>query len=644
MSFRIAIIDQGVDHDHDRLKDCNISGITMLKTAEGYTLRNDVYADDTGHGTGIAAIIHKMAPDQPLLCVKIASEDKRLSEDLLTEAIGYCLEQKDVRIINISMGIPTENPSAQLYEMCNKAERNNVLIVAAAYNFPDTSCYPAHFPTVYGVSTGLVSNKYEYGYSEEGPINILAKGTTQRVATLDNGYRISSGTSFATAHFSGIAAVLLKDSPVAAIAEWRQVLCQGAKKGVQQLLYFRNDVRTKVYKKDRQQFEEEGRQLFTSIGRAAFAEKIAIFPVSEKEMKTVLEFPEHCRFIVTCLLDYPVRMIMQADGKKAGIPPVIRDLKKIDLSSFDTIVCGYFLDQLVDANIAFSISLVQKCLDQNKHFICWDVDVYHLIKKFIGERGPACTSRIEVARVTREMYNDIREYNNLPFLKTPVISVVGTSNRQGKITAQLRIKQILEDTGYKVSHISTEPQGMLFGADLVFPYGYKCPIEPPEQEWSRLLRIALRGVQRYNQPDVILTGTQGGLLPRTRAISNELGHDLSSLHFLLGVQPDAICCAINPEDEAEMILQSIGVIQSYCKSKLLFYFMTPWARTILTDEGMQNSLSRRHLLKKEEREEKMHLLSKRLGASVIDIMDAGNDGFILNAIQEAFSVPLEVVP
>jgi uncharacterized NAD-dependent epimerase/dehydratase family protein len=637
MSFSIAIIDQGVESFHDRLKGAKISGVTLHKNKNGYEVTENVYGDDTGHGTAVASIIYKMVPELPLYVVKLSSFDKRLSEDLLTNAIKHCLLVHGISIINISMGIPTESPSQNLINICREARERNVQIVAASYNFPNTSCYPAHLPTIYGVSTGLVKDKFEYGVCS-GPINILAKGTTQRVAFLGNSYKIASGTSFATAHFSAILGRMMMEHPTINASALEEKVMQFSKRDVQELLYFRNDSKTKVHKTSKSEFEEEGRKLFSPFEGIKYAGNIALYPVSEKEMNTLLEFSDNVILPIKCLIDYPVRLISRQKIEKPTIGlEVIRNLDKIDFSSFDTLVCGYFLDQLSDANIEFSIRLIKKCIGLNKNFICWDVDAYNLIVKFINQQGSSCTSQIYVTKITADNYTSIKEYANLPYLRTPVIGIVGTSNKQGKITAQMRVRKILEIAGYKVSLVGTEPQTLIMGADFVFPYGYKCPIEPPESEWGRLLRIALRGVQRYHKPDVILTGTQGALLPRNKSISNEIGHDLSSLHFLLGVQPDAICCAINPMDSPEIIRQTIEVIKSYCKSHLLLCFMTPWKRTIRANESGQNGILHAEYLTEEEAKAKRVQFQEELEIPVLDIMDYEADNYILSIIQQAFS-------
>lgn len=636
MNFSIAVIDQGIDAAHDRLKNCTIRGFTISKQPQGFSIIEDAFSDDTGHGTGIAAIIHRIVPEIPILAVKLASYDKRITEDVLTEAIAYCLTLPDLRIINISMGIATNHPSSALAGICRQAAEKNILISAAAYNFPNAACFPAHFPYVFGVSTGLVKDKLDYG-CRDAPADILAKGTTQRVASAGNTYKIAQGTSFATAHFSGILARLLKEHTAPSYEEVKNTVAGLAKQGIRELYYHRGETPVKIHYRSALELDIQGRRLFTPYERTAFAKKAAVFPASEKEMKTLLEFPGECTLQLTTLIDYPVRLSNASFLEHTG-HTIRRDLENIDFSSaFDTLVCGYFLDQLADANIAFGIALLENCIMTDKHLILWDEDVHTLALRIIAEQYPSYHGTIYVARVDRQQYDSIQEYRNLLYVKTPVISVVGTSNRQGKITAQLRIRSILRSAGYKVSHVATEPQGALLGADFIFPYGYKTPIGPEEPEWSRLLRIAMRGIQHYNRPDIILTGTQGGLLPRSRSLSNEHGRDLSSLHFLIGIQPDAILCAVNPTDPPDLIRRTFDVVASYCFSQPLLCFMTPWTRTLPSTADGQSPLLQGTRLDKDMLEEKMRQLEEKLQVPVIDIMDTEKDSLILTTIQDAFS-------
>ena len=109
-----------------------------------------------------------------------------------------------IRLINISMGIHTSNPTEQLEKVCEKAFKRGIIINASSYYHAEKPCYPAHFNTVYGVGVGLVQNKHEFKFLEASPTNILAKGGFQRIANIGDTFKFGSGTSLATAHFTGI--------------------------------------------------------------------------------------------------------------------------------------------------------------------------------------------------------------------------------------------------------------------------------------------------------------------------------------------------------------------------------------------------------------------------------------------------------
>jgi uncharacterized NAD-dependent epimerase/dehydratase family protein len=208
---------------------------------------------------------------------------------------------------------------------------------------------------------------------------------------------------------------------------------------------------------------------------------------------------------------------------------------------------------------------------------------------------------------------------------------VGTGSKQGKITTQLRIKNILQRAGYNVSHISTEPQGVVLGADFVFPYGHKSDVYIKQEVWSTFLDTTLRGVQEYNHPNIIITGTQSHTIPKNITLAVTPGSAFDSLCYLTGVRPDVIVCTISPDDTAEYIQRTIQTIEIFCgKVKLLFYVLSPLV-------GNGKDLSNYNFLSMEELNKKMNALSKILGRPVINIMDNDQNSFILNSIQDALS-------
>jgi uncharacterized NAD-dependent epimerase/dehydratase family protein len=318
------------------------------------------------------------------------------------------------------------------------------------------------------------------------------------------------------------------------------------------------------------------------------------------------------------------------------MPVVRRELLPHEYDAFDTLVVGYFLDIPVDSNILFATNLLNRCIALNKNFVVLDREVVAYLKQLISKSHAGYTGTIYLPEVNAGLFGKVYNFRYLPRVKTPTIALIGTGSKQGKITTQLRIRQVLREEGYGVSLISTEPQGSLLGADFVFPFGHKSIISLDLTDWASFLSIVVRGVQKYNQPDVILTGIQGGILPRVHRIyENPTGTILSSLHYLLGIQPDAVVCAINPMDPVELVEQTLRTIHNYCKADVLFCTMTPWVRKVGASSHQQLYNYRR--LTPEEMQRRLAYYTEALGVPVIDIMDRTNDEIILNTIQQYFS-------
>ncbi|SKC83320.1 S8 family serine peptidase [Ohtaekwangia koreensis] len=194
----VAIIDQGVDFSYHRL--------TSSAAAEEVTLPRE--AGKAGesksmlyHGTNVASIIHYLAPASRIISIRLDTE--KITVDLLCRALEYCAQRKDVHIINISLGIVRSSPPEILRQACMKCYHNGQVVIAAAHHETSYPCYPAAFPTVIGVGTGIFRRMQDFCYVGEGYINVLAKGIHQRIQGESGKPAIRSGTSYAAAALSG---------------------------------------------------------------------------------------------------------------------------------------------------------------------------------------------------------------------------------------------------------------------------------------------------------------------------------------------------------------------------------------------------------------------------------------------------------
>lgn len=626
--MRIAIIDSGVDISHRRLKDCDCTGVSLVLKSSSELKVADDYHDLLGHGTGIAAIVHRIVPSAELVAVKIFHQDLMATERLLCESLRWCLNN-DVDIINLSLGIQTTSPSEELYRLCTDAYERRVVIVSAAHANISHESYPAYFSTVFGVTWGKVNKATEYGFIPNSPIEFIAKGTLQRVAWREGGFTISSGTSLACAYFTGITANILKSSTFTSIDTLKNGLKNGATLQLDPL-----QVGGKAFGDDipviKSSSVDRSLEVFFKPGFSDWVGNLGIFPASEKEMRAFSEFSECCIAPVVQYFDYPRNLTgVSPDNTKSGNgEPGLHRFER-----FDTLVTGYFADQLFETNIRYGSDLLKEALSYGKNVYSYDHRLSTYIERYQQEQG--CVGEVYIPETAERHYKEILSFRYLAPVNIPVLCVLGTSNRQGKFTTQLRIKSILEREGYDVGFVSTEPQGELFGATYSFPYGYRGTVSLDKKKWTFFLRILSKGIQEYVGPHLILAGTQGTSIPRGRG-RKLLGNETDTLDFVTGINPDAFVCAINPQDTVAFIADTCEIYRIYCGAEPIFFVMTPWIREFQKLKTGR-TISRHRFLGDEEKHTRLGYFQDQLGKPVFDIMDIANDQAILEIIQGYFS-------
>ncbi|MDW5298894.1 MAG: DUF1611 domain-containing protein [Sedimentibacter sp.] len=362
--------------------------------------------------------------------------------------------------------------------------------------------------------------------------------------------------------------------------------------------------------------------------RITWIKQISVFPSSEKEMKQFIDFKHLCKYPIINYYDFP-RTIHNIEVRK-------HDLSlnnNVSENDYDTLVLGYFYDNMWEGNVNFGYNLVNKALEHNKNFFVFDIRIYNYLTNIIS--NSKYKSKVYLPRVTSRDYEFLLNYKHLPVAKCPILMTIGTSNKQGKFTTQLKIKEILEEEGYVVSHISTEPQGELFGADHCFPYGHMSTVEISPRQFLQFLRTLCNAISYFNKPDIIITGHQGGLIPRLALNAMPYFPSVDNLGFLHGILPDIIICTINPEDSIEMINNTINVAYAYTKCKVLFYVLSPIMRTQeeMYDEIYLNSSK---MLNEIDYQKRLSYFQEKLNKPVYNILN-NDKKLLIKAIEDACS-------
>jgi len=241
---RIAVLDTGIDLDHPDF--AALVG-TRLETAS--FIPNQSVQDGHGHGTHCAGIIaasppgksarrYSVAPDAYLLIGKVLADDGFGHDDQILEAIDWATDA-GARIISMSLGSArgVNEPFSDPYETvaANLLAMNpGVLLVAAAGNESQRPSYtrpvgnPAACPSILAVSA-LDQGRGVYeracrGMDSVGAVDMAAPGVSVYSAWTGKGFRTISGTSMATPHVAGVAALCLElDKNLTARQLWNKL-------------------------------------------------------------------------------------------------------------------------------------------------------------------------------------------------------------------------------------------------------------------------------------------------------------------------------------------------------------------------------------------------------------------------------------
>ncbi|QEG00822.1 Subtilisin DY [Stieleria maiorica] len=251
----VAVIDTGVDLDHPDLVDSlyinrgeiagngiDDDGNGFIDDVSGYDfVGGDAWADDgNGHGTHVAGTIAAgdngfgvtgVAPDAKILPVRVLDDSGSGSDAGVAAGIRYAADS-GAQIINLSLG---GDASSRIAAAINYAISLGSLVIAAAGNESATSpSYPARHSAA---STGVLSvGAYDVdgriaGFSNDvgnsGAVQIDAPGVRVYSAYVGGGYRSLSGTSMASPHVAGVAALTLSANPQLTSSQLRALLAGG---------------------------------------------------------------------------------------------------------------------------------------------------------------------------------------------------------------------------------------------------------------------------------------------------------------------------------------------------------------------------------------------------------------------------------
>lgn len=252
----VAVLDTGVDYTHEDLASNiwhpsanNLENYYDDELGEVYD-ENGFDAtgegnpmDDNGHGTHCAGVIGADGDNNigiaginwkvEIMPLKFMNKRGNGSTAAAIQAINYVIARKkqgvNVRIISASWG--STQSSKALEDAIRAAGEEGIIFIAASGNSSDDTDKRPHYPAGYKlpnvVSVAALDRSDKLAsFSNYGAktVHVAAPGAAIVSTWLENSFRDASGTSMATPHVAGIAALILSKEPNISVEKLKERL------------------------------------------------------------------------------------------------------------------------------------------------------------------------------------------------------------------------------------------------------------------------------------------------------------------------------------------------------------------------------------------------------------------------------------
>ncbi|MBN4049166.1 S8 family serine peptidase, partial [archaeon AH-315-M20] len=231
---KVCIVDTGIDYTHPGLGGCFGVGCKVIDGFDFVNSDNDPI-DDNGHGTHVAGIVASsdstykgVAYGSSLMAAKVLDAlGGGFASDVIS-GIEWCVTN-GADIISMSLGggaFTSSCDSDPLAQASNNAVDTGVVVLAASGNdgYINAISTPACASEV--IAVGAVNDfDGRTSFSNEGTeLDIVAPGVGIVSTILGDSFGSKTGTSMATPHASGTAALVLETDPTLTPTQVRNIL------------------------------------------------------------------------------------------------------------------------------------------------------------------------------------------------------------------------------------------------------------------------------------------------------------------------------------------------------------------------------------------------------------------------------------
>lgn len=224
-SVTVAVVDTGLDFSHPDKPTHLMPGFNFIDP-------NQPPNDDYGHGTRVTGIIAAatdnsegiagVAPEITVMELKVLDSTGQGTEYDVAQALDYAASH-GARIVNLSLG-GSGDPDDVMCNATAQSYASGLLLVAAAGNSGPPPIYPAACPGVLAVGATDDTDAVAYFSVPGSYVSLAAPGVYILSTTMGGDYGYGSGTSFASPHVAGAAALIWSAQPSLSVEDVATIL------------------------------------------------------------------------------------------------------------------------------------------------------------------------------------------------------------------------------------------------------------------------------------------------------------------------------------------------------------------------------------------------------------------------------------
>lgn len=213
--IRIALLDSGVETSHPALSGLHLCDDLAVAIQDGRRLRvvpgegRDLY----GHGTAVAGILHRGAPEAQIGSIRVFGESLSARTAIILEGARQAIE-RGYHIINCSFGCGIAEHVLKYKSWVDEAYTRGVHVVASCNNQDSGRPeWPGFFTSVITVNMARLEHAGEIYYRPGTLVEFFARGVDVEVPWCSGITKQVTGSSFAAPKVAAMLARLLSEYP-----------------------------------------------------------------------------------------------------------------------------------------------------------------------------------------------------------------------------------------------------------------------------------------------------------------------------------------------------------------------------------------------------------------------------------------------